>query len=539
MNKTTVADSPKLVTEDVLEKRYTQLAATRDPYLQRAREASLLTIPHLYPEEGTTGSAKFYKPYQSIGARGVNNLANKLLLSLLPPNTPFFKLDADDQTIAEISDEKDRAKVEEKFNEIERAVQTKIETGNFRAPFISAMKLLIVGGNVLIIRPEEGNTVRVIRLDNYVVRRDSQGKVLELIIREDTRFDDLPEDVQKLIKESKTFEDKNSDDSKNCAIYTSYKLVKGRYQTYQAVKGIEIPKTRGSYPKDKAPFIALRWTHEDNEDYGRSYVEEYIGDLQSAEGLSKSIIESAAAAAKVVIMVATNGLTREEDVAGAENLDVIAGRADDVTMLQLNKQADMAVAMNVLNDILQRLSYAFLMNTAVQRNAERVTAEEIREMVKELEDALGGTYALFAQEFQLPFVKIIMSQMVKEKRIPDLGALKKMGITVEPSITTGVEAIGRGHDMSKLQIFMQQFVAPFGEAAFAEINLADLMKRGGVALGIDMDGLVKSPEQKEAELAQMQEQQDQALMKQTIADAAKTAAGPAAKAAMEQSPQQG
>nr|DAU76318.1 MAG TPA: Head to tail joining protein [Caudoviricetes sp.] len=524
-------------TSDELEKRYTQLSSTRDPYLQRAREASLLTIPHLYPEAGTTGSTKFYKPYQSIGARGVNNLANKLLLSLLPPNTPFFKLSADDQTIAEISNEKDRARVEEKFNEIERAVQTRIETGNFRAPFISALKLLVVGGNVLILLTDGESRVRVIRLDNYVVRRDSYGNVMELIIREDTRFDDLPSDVQLLLTEAKTSDDKQ-DDTKALSIYTVYRMVKGRYQTYQTVRGIEIPKSRGSYPKDKAPFIALRWTHEDNEDYGRSYVEEYIGDLQSAEGLSKSIIESSAAAAKVVIMVASNGLTREEDVSGAENLDVISGRADDVTMLQLNKQADMAVAQAVLNDILQRLSYAFLMNTAVQRNAERVTAEEIREMVKELEDALGGTYALFAQELQLPFVKIIMSQLVKAKRIPDLGALKKMGISVEPTITTGVEAIGRGQDISKLQIFMQQFVAPFGEAGFREINLGDLMKRGGVALGIDMDGLVKSPEEKQAELEAAQAAQDDALMKQTMAGAAEKAAGPMVQAAMAQ-PQQG
>ena len=159
-------------------------------------------------------------------------------------------------------------------------------------------------------------------------------------------------------------------------------------------------------------------------------------------------------------------------------------------------------------------------------------------MVKELEDALGGTYALFAQELQLPFVKIIMSQMVKAKRIPDLGALKKMGITVEPAITTGVEAIGRGHDMSKLQIFMQQFVAPFGEMALREINLPDLMKRGGVALGIDMDGLVKSVEEKQAELEAAKAAQDEALMKQTMAGAAEKAAGPMVQAAMAQ-PQQG
>lgn len=517
---------------DLLEARYDRLAQDREPYLSRARDCALLSIPSLLPKEGVDGTSAFYKPYQSIGARGVNNLANKLLLALLPPNEPFFKLSADDATIADISDEKDRAKIEEKFNEIERTVQMRVETKSFRAPFITALKQLVVAGNtLLIIKPDE--KVRVIRLDHYVVRRTPEGDVLEIIIKEDTRYDDLPEDVQKLIQNEDGLPSDTPMD-KDLPIYTTYKLVDGRFNTWQTIRGHKVPGSMGTYPKDKPPFIALRWTHEDNEDYGRSYVEEYIGDLQTAEGLSRAVVEASAAAAKVVTMVNPNGLTREEDVAEAENLDVITGREEDVTLLQLAKQADMAIAKDTLNDIIQRLSYAFLMNTAIQRNAERVTAEEIREMIKELEDALGGTYALFAQEFQLPFVRILMANLVKEKRIPDLSALKKDGITVEPTITTGVEAIGRGHDMSKLQIFMREFVAPLGEVGFAEINVPDLLKRGGTALGIDMDGLVKTSEQKAAEAEQAQQMQQQQMMQETLAKGAQAAAGPMAKAAMEQ-----
>ena len=517
---------------DSLQSRYDRLKSERDPYLVRARDCALLTIPMILPKEGHTGSTTFYKPYQSIGARGVNNLANKLLLSLLPPNTPFFKLSADDATLAEISDEKDRSKIEEKFNEIERAVQMRVETKSFRAPFITALKQLIVIGNVLIIiKPDE--KVRVIRLDNYVVRRTAEGDVVEIIIKEKTRFEDLPSDVKALISVDSTLPSNADANGDDLHIYTTYTLEGNKFKTWQAIKDKKIPGSEGLFPKDKVPFIALRWTHEDNEDYGRSYVEEYIGDLQSAEGLSKAVIEASAAAAKVVVLVASNGMTREEDVTSAENLDVISGREEDVGMLQLNKQADMAVAKDTLNDILQRLSYAFLMNTAVQRNAERVTAEEIREMIKELEDALGGTYALFAQEFQLPFVKIIMGNLVKEKRIPDLSALKKDGIQIEPTITTGVEAIGRGHDLSKLQMFMQQFVAPLGDSGMMEINIPDLLKRGGTSLGIDMDGLVKNPEQKAMEAQQQAEQQQQAMMQEAMSKGISGAAGPAGKAAVE------
>ena len=47
----------------------------------------------------------------------------------------------------------------------------------------------------------------------------------------------------------------------------------------------------------------------DTEDYGRSYVEEFLGDLKSLEGLSQSLLESSAASAIVVFMVRPNAVT--------------------------------------------------------------------------------------------------------------------------------------------------------------------------------------------------------------------------------------
>ena len=62
------------------------------------------------------------------------------------------------------------------------------------------------------------------------------------------------------------------------------------------------------------------------------------------------------------------------------------------------------------------MSYAFLLHTAIQRDAERVTAQEIRYMAEQLETAMGGVYSLLSQEFQLPLVKILMKRMQEYKR---------------------------------------------------------------------------------------------------------------------------
>lgn len=50
-----------------------------------------------------------------------------------------------------------------------------------------------------------------------------------------------------------------------------------------------------------------------------------------------------------------------------------------------------------------------LLNSAVQRNGERVTAEEIRYVAGELEDTLGGVYSLLSQELQLSLIRRVFT----------------------------------------------------------------------------------------------------------------------------------
>ena len=94
------------------EKRYRELELRRNPFLMRANECSQLTIPSLIPEQKDAG-IEYKTPFQSIGARGVNNLAAKLLLALLPPNMPFFRLRIDNLVLEEEQDEEFKTEIEE------------------------------------------------------------------------------------------------------------------------------------------------------------------------------------------------------------------------------------------------------------------------------------------------------------------------------------------------------------------------------------------------------------------------------------------
>lgn len=482
--------------------RYNRLDSLRQPYLDRARECSKLTIPSLVPPQGSSGSTKLPTPFQSMGARGVNNLAAKLLLALLPPNSPFFRLIISDFMLEKLTGQEGmRADIEEALDKMERAVMSSIETGSTRPSVFEAMKLLLVAGNALLYVPPTGG-LKVFRLDRYVVKRDPMGNVLEIITKEDISEMELPDEIANSIDVGE--KGPNADDT--VELYTHIFRSEKGWEIYQEVEGQIIKGSEGTYPKDKSPWMALRFIKVDGEDYGRGYVEEYLGDLKTLEGLTKAIVQASAAAAKVLFLVKPNSTTKMRTLAESESGDIKEGNKDDVSVLQMDKYADFRVAYDTISQLKESLSFAFLLNSAVQRSGERVTAEEIRYLANELEAALGGVYSTLAQEFQLPYLSVVMAGMERRGELPKL----PKG-SIRPSITTGVEAIGRGNDLTKLAGLLQD-IAPLGpETIQAELNVGDYIKRCGAARGIDMKGLIPTEEEK---AARQQQQQTMAMVQQ-------------------------
>ena len=497
---------------------YRTLEQDRMPFLLRAIECSNLTIPTLVPPLGHSKATKYYTPYQSIGARGVNNLASKLLLALLPTNTPCFRLDVDPTTLGKLGMQPEmKATVDSKLAEMERSVQRKIETEAIRVSTFESLKHMIVGGNGLLYLPQEGG-MRVFHLHNYVIQRDPMGKVLDIVVKESVSPAVLSDEILSLMGEptedkdtskgetSKDMAQDNKDRTATVDLFTHVYWDDNKWQVYQEVKGFKIPSTVGTYPADKSPWIPIRMAKVDGESYGRGYVEEYLGDLKSLEGLSQAIVEGAAAAAKILFLVNPNGTTEMGDLAATESGGFCEGTEADVSVLQLQKYNDFRVALEAAAKIEERLSFAFMLNSAVQRSGERVTAEEIRFMAQELEGSLGGVYSILSQEFQLPLIVRLMFRMQRAKELPTL----PKGI-VQPVIVTGLEALGRGNDLNKLDTFMSA-VMQIPEAT-ARVNWGDYMTRRATALGIDTAGLIKSDEQVQQEAQQAQQMQ---MMQQGI-----------------------
>lgn len=475
--------------------RWSKLDSMRTAHLNRARYCSELTIPSLLPKEGTDENTPLPTPFQSLGARCSNNLAAKLLLTLFPPNTPSHRLDVPPALIAELKEkmgEDDfRTKIEEKLATIERTITSKFESDGARVEAFRILRLLLVTGDVLVEYPKEGS-MTYYRLDKYVVRRNPAGKPVEIILKEEILKEEIPEVVKAQV---------TTDVKEKAALYTQYKLDGNTWTMTQEICGVTVPGVGGTYPKDQCPVIPLPWTLADGENYGRGHVEEYLGDFISLESLTQSIVEGSAAAARILFLIDPNGTTNAEDLKKTPNGGCAVGRKDDVTTLQLDKYADFKIAYEAINKIESRLSAAFLLRDSVQRQAERVTAQEIRYMAQELEDSLGGIYSVLSQSFQKPTI------LMYKRRMEKTGEIVKLPNDVTVTITTGFEALGRGHDLNKIRGLMED-IAPFKEAALHEFNLSDLITRLCTAHGIDKAGLVLTEEEKatkkqETELMQM------------------------------------
>jgi len=490
--------------------RYDRLSSSRSQFLNSARQAADLTLPYLIREdEHTTKSAlKLPTPWQSTGAKGVVTLASKLMLALLPPQTSFFKLQVNDINLPAELGPQIRSELDLSFAKIERTIMESIAESGDRVVVHQALKHLVVAGNALIFMSKDG--LKLYPLNRYVVDRDGNGNVIEIVTKETISKKLLkkfyPEYVEKT---TDSLIDESNIPNDECVIYTHVMLDNNRWVWHQELDDNILPKSMGKAPVDANPWLVLRFNHVDGEVYGRGRVEEFLGDLKSLEALSQAIVEGSAAAAKVVFTVSPSSTTKPQTLAKAGNGAIIQGRPDDIGVVQVGKTADFQTAYQMIGALTQRLNEAFLILNV--RDSERTTAEEVRMTQLELERQLGGLFSLLTIEFLVPYLNRKLNIAQKTGDIPRL----PKGDIVRPTIVAGINALGRGQDRESLAQFISVIAQTMGPDAIVQyINPDELIKRLAASSGIDVLNLVKSVQELQAEREQEQAMQQQMMMQQ-------------------------
>lgn len=507
---------------------YRRLEQEREPYLDRARDVSSVTIPFLVPPEGIHGATNLPTPYQGIGAEGVNNLASKLILALFPPSAAFFRLVVDPAAVRDLAEEQGEdettivQEVDEDVAVVEREIHAEFESRGMRPALYETFRHLIVAGNVLL--RWDGPELRVFTLPQFVIKRSGSGTIEWVVTRESVSRDTLPEGVRATAEG-------DPQNQGSAWLYTAaHRQPDGRYRVWQeAGEAILKPDT---VDEADLPYVAPRMFAVVGESYGRGLGEHYLGDLCALESLARSIILSSAAAAHLLWLVNPNSVTKVSDLQNARTGAFVPGTPNDVQPLRLDKQADLSVAASTAERLETKLQRVFLLNTAAQRQAERVTAAEIRFVAQQLEDALGGSYSLMNEQLQIPLVARVMRDMERAGKLPEIPE----GV-VKPKIVTGLEGLGRNQELERLRIFTGAATEnPALAEAFAQrVDPTAYFTRIAAAVGLDTDTLFKSPERLQQEAAQAQAQ---ATAEQVSGPIAGAAAGPVADAVVDELRQQ-
>lgn len=503
--------------------RYEALRSDREQFLEVGRAAAKLTLPYLLTEEGHANGESFHTPWQSVAAKGVNVLAAKLMLSLFPLNTSFFKLQINDIEIANIPDvtPEIRSQIDLSLSKMEKMVMQQIAETQDRVHLHNAMKHIVVTGNALIYASKKG--LKVFPLDRYVVARDGNDNVQEIVTREIVSRDLLPKGFQPLDIEQDSNavgEDgpkfgvasaSNKGQHDDAVVYTHVKYEDGQHKWYQECDGKVIPGSRSSSPLKSTPWMPITFNQVDGESYGRGRVEEFLGDINSLERLMQALVEGSSAAAKVVFLVSPSATTKPQSLARASNGAIIQGRPEDVGVVQVGKTADFGTVQQMIQNLTQRVSEAFLIMTGSIRDSERTTASEVNAVAQELNEQLGGIYSGLTATLLQPYLNRKLQQLQRMEGVPKL----PKGLVI-PTVVAGLNGIGRGQDRRALMEFVTTVAQGMGpEVMMQYIDPSEFLRRLAAASGIEALGLVKTEEQLSQENeAQQQQAQQQAILEQ-------------------------
>lgn len=513
------------------EARYKKYERKRQPYLDEARACAALTIPWVCPPQTYRKSpARLPKPNQGLGARGVSNLTGKLLDVLLPPGMPFFKVGLEPAVERDLIARNDgtMSAIQLALSAYEMDIVVAIAQDGDRAGISSAFLHLPITGNVLIYLEDKGG-VRFFGLDQYVVRRDAQGSVHEIIVCETSEFGELHEDHREQLGLEYAAKEAIGDDE-YVEVFTRIYREGKRFYEYQECKGVILEGSEGEYPADSSPWHALRWAFVAGEDYARGLIELIFKDLKQFDELSEALGDGAKNAAKLLWMTQGGGAAALVNrLSKAKSGDFVVGDAANVKALQQEKANDMMVAAKQHESLRQSLSMTFLIGTSIQRGGDRVTKFEVEHFARELAATYATEYSILGKEFQEPYFKAKIAQLRKRGVVATLPPQ-----AVKVQITTGIDALGRGSDQARLESLMEVAVKT-KDVPETMMNPREILRRSAANLAVKPDGLIPTDAEAQQRVAQEQQaQMAQGMMPEVVKGAA-SMMGNAQQAALQQS----
>lgn len=484
--------------EFVLRQEFLSSDYNREETLTRCERYAGWTIPAVFPEDPLMEYDEMQNDYQSVGASCVTNLSNKIMMALFQPSRPFFRMNlSQDQRAEVLATGHSGAEIDAALAEAERQAMHDLNGTNARVVMHDVLQHLIITGNSLLYAPTgKKSKMCSYTIRDYCLSRDLRGRMIKMIIKETKAVAGLSDELaETCVAAGYMPED-------DVSIYTGIQKVgKNRFFVWQELEDIAYcHKQIGVYDKDTLPWIPLTWNLARGKDYGTGLVELYSGDFHKLSNLAEAMNDYALVMTDVKNLVNPAGMTDVRELTEAPSGAYVHGREEDIFIHQPQVGAVSDFLSNQFDATARRLGAAFLLNSAVTRDAERVTAQEIRMQAQELESSLGGVYSRLATELQLPLARRLLK---------DLNPIFK---DIEPVVVTGLESLSRNSELDNFRAFMQDMIvlSDVPDEVKLWMNFGDIISVLGAGHGVDYKKFLKDEQQVEQERQAMMQQNAQA-----------------------------
>lgn len=474
--------------------------------LNRVETYALWTIPSLFPKGdnytfGTNTNNPIEYDYQSIGALLVNRLATKLARTLFPANSSFFRIDiTNEQVSRELKTQKIKSIIE-----YENQACRRIFFNASYAQIVHMMRLLIVTGECILHRVN--NSLRVYSLKNYSAKRNNVGELLDLIICENKYFEELTPEIKALVGSQ-------SSPSRTLKLYTRVKrqMIDGitSWRVTQEINGVALP-TNMVYSDKLCPYIPVKWNFVNGDNYSRGYIEDYAADFAKLSDLSRELMAYEMESMRLLHMVNPQGGVDVDSLYNAATGEFVNGVPESVRPYEAGTYQKILEIRNDLAAVEARLNVAF-MYSGNTRDAERVTAYELRLNAEEAEQVLGGVYSQLAEGLHLPLAYLLLNEV----RSDIIAALEAKDIQLD--ILTGIQALSRNTENQGMIIACTELnsILPVVANLGKRYNIQAIAEKVFLSNGVDIEEITYTEE----ELQAQQQQEMQAAQAQQMAMAA-------------------
>lgn len=487
--------------KDRASSRWMQLDGLRQGFIDRCERYAALTLPKIcLPREYQQDNDSLTHDYQAVGAQAVNHLTNKIMLAMFAPSRPFVRLEPTDKVLAQVREMQiSEEQVRMVLSNAERKVVRELDKRALRPKLYEALKHLVIVGNVLLYFSKD--TMRVLGIKKFCAKRNVNGTVIEILIKECLLYDELEDNVKEYCQ---THRGMKYDPETRVDLFKWLRLDGKTWRMTQWVDDKQLPKEfDGRWPEARCPYKVLAWDLADESDYGTGLVEDYHGDLAAVSTLSEAQLNAAILASEFRWLVNPGGMTKPEDFNNSENGSALPGTEGDISLIQSGKVGELQIMQAINQDYINRIGRGFLLTSAMIRDAERVTAEEVRLQATELETSLGGAYSRLAADMQSPIAGWLLEVIDVDIK----------GTDIEIVIVTGLDALSRSGDLDALRGFLSDLagLAQLPPAVQQRLNVEDIVLRFAQGWGVDPQGLVKPEQQVQQEIqaaSAMQSQQE-------------------------------